>query len=290
MLLLLIAGAAAIAATAPTAAMAAVSSDRGGPITRSEVIWRAQHWMDQHPPYNQKGSATDAGGDFRYRTDCSGYVSMAWHLNANPNTQGLDGHSHEIARDELRAGDILNSFYDHTLIFHKWEDDHGGFSSYSFGGGSSDVEPPGPRVASGRSADGRLEAFAAGADGVYHSWQTAVNGAWSQWRFEGGPRNAQLSVAANADGVFHRWQTSLSAWSGWEGMSGPVNFELASDRSVDGRVEVFAVNGSTAGHNADGRIEVFATSSAGVHHKWQTGFSAWSEWGWVGTSAGPGIA
>ncbi len=41
-LLLLIAGAAAIAATAPTAAMAAVSSDRGGPITRSEVIWRAQ--------------------------------------------------------------------------------------------------------------------------------------------------------------------------------------------------------------------------------------------------------
>ncbi|MFB0632898.1 hypothetical protein ACEPPI_37095, partial [Streptomyces sp. AB3(2024)] len=228
MLLLLIAGAAAIAATAPTAAMAAVSSDRGGPITRSEVIWRAQYWMDQHPPYNQQGSAPDAGGDFRYRTDCSGYVSMAWHLNASPNTQGLPGYSHEIARDELRAGDILNSFYDHTLIFHKWEDDHGGFSYYSFGGGSSGVEPPGHfrtninnatidghpngdykalrydniveesatrphpyapgRVTSGRSADGRLEAFAAGADGVYHSWQTAVNGAWSQWRFEGGPR------------------------------------------------------------------------------------------------------
>ncbi|WP_202818912.1 hypothetical protein, partial [Actinosynnema sp. ALI-1.44] len=35
------------------------------------------------------------------------------------------------------------------------------------------------RVVSGRSADGRLETFAAGADGVYHSWQLAVNGDWS---------------------------------------------------------------------------------------------------------------
>ncbi|WP_372411022.1 hypothetical protein [Streptomyces luteireticuli] len=485
-----------------TTVKAAAPSDRGGPITRSEVIWRAQFWVDQHPRYDQKGSADGPGGDYRYRTDCSGYVSMAWHLDDNPNTERLPGFSHEIGRNELRPGDILNSFRDHTLIFHKWEDDRGGFSYYSFGGGASGVEPPGHlraninnatidghpngdykalrynniieesatrphpyasgRVVSGRSADGRLEAFAAGADGVYHSWQTAVNGDWSPWRLERGPRNAQLAVASNADGrlelfalsdstldhmwqtgpsgdwsgwenfgtggyrlaagnnadgrievfasnatgvfhrwqsapsggwagwegvgggpansrlametsadgrlevfalsdstfghlyqaqanggwsawenfgggghgltvnhntdgrlevfasgpagVFHRWQTGFSSWSDWVGTNGPANSQLTSDRSADGRVEVFAINGSTAahiwqtdpnapysawetfgtggteiaaGHNADGRIEVFASSAAGVFHKWQTGFATWSEWGWVGNSAGP---
>ncbi|MEV0785855.1 peptidoglycan DD-metalloendopeptidase family protein, partial [Streptomyces sp. NPDC050423] len=37
------------------------------------------------------------------------------------------------------------------------------------------------RVVSARSADGRLEAFAAGADGVYHAWQLQANGDWSAW-------------------------------------------------------------------------------------------------------------
>ncbi|WP_405860748.1 peptidase M23 [Streptomyces sp. NBC_00090] len=127
------------------------------------------------------------------------------------------------------------------------------------------------RVVSGRSADGRLEAFAAGADGVYHSWQTSVNGAWSQWRFEGGPRNAQLAVAANADGRLelfalsdstfdHMWQTAPSAgWSGW------ANFGTGGYRLA-------------AGNNADGRIEVFASNADGVFHRWQTGPTSWSEW------------
>ncbi|MCT9093229.1 M23 family peptidase [Streptomyces sp. ASQP_92] len=502
--LLLLAGVVALGVTTPAGAKAADSSDRGGPITRSEVIWRAQYWVDQAPSYNQHGTAPGPGGDYDYRTDCSGYVSMAWHLDAAPNTQGLPGYSRPIGRDELRPGDVLNSFRDHVLIFHEWLDDQGGFSYYSFGGGSSGVEPPGHfraninnasldghpngdyqalrylniteesaarphpyasgRVVSGRSADGRLESFAAGAEGVYHSWQTEVNGGWSAWRFEGGPRNAQLAVASNADGrlelfalsdstldhmwqtgpsagwsgwanfgtggyrlaagnnadgrievfasnstgvyhrwqtapsggwdewkgiagapttarlametsadgrlevfalsdsvfghlwqtevnggwstwdkfgdgghdltvnhntdgrlevfasnssgVFHRWQTGFATWSEWVGTDGPANAQLASDRTLDGRVEVFAINGSTAAHiwqtdpnapysawanfgeggtgistgrNVDGRIEVFATNKTGVFHKWQTGFASWSQWGWVGDSAGPGI-
>ncbi|CAL9674047.1 hypothetical protein SUDANB105_07740 [Streptomyces sp. enrichment culture] len=135
------------------------------------------------------------------------------------------------------------------------------------------------RVVSGRSADGRLEAFAAGADGVYHSWQTAVNGAWSQWRFAGGPRNAQLAVASNADGrleVFalsdttfdHMWQTAPSAgWSGWQ------NFGTGGHRLA-------------AGNNADGRIEVFASNANGVFHRWQTAPSGgWA--GWEDVVGGP---
>ncbi|MFB7267535.1 hypothetical protein ACFCXH_36160, partial [Streptomyces nojiriensis] len=45
----------------------------------------------------------------------------------------------------------------------------------------------------------------------------------------------------------------------------------------------------TATTNADGRIEVFGTSGAGVFHKWQTGFSTWSGWAWVGDTAGPAV-
>ncbi|MDG4864183.1 peptidase M23 [Streptomyces sp. T-3] len=138
------------------------------------------------------------------------------------------------------------------------------------------------RVVSGRSADGRLEAFAAGADGVYHSWQTAVNGEWSPWRFAGGPRNAQLAVASNADGrlelfalsdstLDHMWQTGPSAgWSGW------AKFGTGGSRLA-------------AGNNADGRIEVFASNAEGVFHRWQTAPSgSWA--GWEGTHGGPAHA
>ncbi|MEU1419924.1 peptidoglycan DD-metalloendopeptidase family protein, partial [Kitasatospora sp. NPDC005751] len=53
------------------------------------------------------------------------------------------------------------------------------------------------RVVSARSADGRLEVFAAGANGVSHAWQTAVSGAWSEWETLGGPGGAELAIAPN---------------------------------------------------------------------------------------------
>ncbi|MEU1419923.1 M23 family peptidase, partial [Kitasatospora sp. NPDC005751] len=117
-------------------------------------------------------------------------------------------------------------------------------------------------------------------------------------------------------GVFHRYQTDPTTWSGWEPTGGPADAQLTSERSPDGRVEVFAINGSTAEHlwqtgvnapygpwtafgdagteivataNADGRIEVFGTSAAGVHHRWQTGFATWSPWTWLNTTPGPAV-
>ncbi|GAA0245418.1 hypothetical protein GCM10010492_50990 [Saccharothrix mutabilis subsp. mutabilis] len=135
------------------------------------------------------------------------------------------------------------------------------------------------RVVSARSADGRLEAFAAGADGVYHAWQTAVNGGWSEWRFVGGPRGAQLGIAANGDGRLelfalsdstfdHMWQSSPSgAWSGWANFGGG-GYRVA------------------VGANADGRIEVVASNASGVFHRWQTG-AGWSAWEGLG---GPSLS
>jgi hypothetical protein len=147
------------------------------------------------------------------------------------------------------------------------------------GGGGPKHPYASGRVVSGRSADGRLETFAAGADGVYHSWQLTVNGDWSAWQSVGGPHNSQLAIATNSDGRLelfalsdstfdHIWQTAPSAgWSSWENFGGG-GYRVA------------------AGNNADGRIEVMASNANGVFHRWQTSPS--SGWGnWEGTAGGP---
>ncbi|MYW05822.1 hypothetical protein, partial [Streptomyces sp. SID3343] len=129
------AGAAQATSTHVTAA-AAANSTVSGPITRSEVLERARYWYDRRANfvYNQGGSYRDSTGT-SYRTDCSGYVSMAWHLGYSPNTVGLaDTQTYEIPRSQLKPGDILNSYYDHVILFEKWDDDaHTTFSYYSFG-------------------------------------------------------------------------------------------------------------------------------------------------------------
>ncbi|MFE5584402.1 hypothetical protein ACFQ87_24245, partial [Kitasatospora sp. NPDC056531] len=122
----------AFTATASHAASAASSVD--GSISRSEIIARAQYWLGKSISYSQNDSYPDADGR-NYRTDCSGYVSMAWHLGTSANTQSLaDSYTTEISRSDLKPGDILNSYYNHVILFEKWEDDaHTTFSYYSFG-------------------------------------------------------------------------------------------------------------------------------------------------------------
>ncbi|MGW4383781.1 FG-GAP-like repeat-containing protein [Kitasatospora sp. NPDC004531] len=127
---------AATAVTVLTATTAQAASAVDGQITRGEILQRAQYWYNQRAniPYNQGGSYGDSSGR-NYRTDCSGFISMAWHLGSSANTQGLaDSYTTEISRSQLKPGDILNSYYDHVLLFEKWDDAaHTTFSYYSFG-------------------------------------------------------------------------------------------------------------------------------------------------------------
>ncbi|MFI5728708.1 RHS repeat-associated core domain-containing protein [Kribbella sp. NPDC051587] len=112
------------------------------PISRDEIIKRAQEWFDNQPGgYDQQGYSWGPGEGPRYRRDCSGYVSMAWHLGENHWTGSLPEVSSEISRDDLQAGDILDSKptvpheLQHTFLFEKWIDKAAGtFSYYSFGG------------------------------------------------------------------------------------------------------------------------------------------------------------
>jgi hypothetical protein len=105
------------------------TADRGGAtITRAEVLTRAENWFKQRAqiPYNQGGKFPDEEGQ-AYRTDCSGFVSMAWHLTSQVNTRSLPSIAHVIAKSDLQTGDVLDAAqgagnYDtgHVVLFVRW--------------------------------------------------------------------------------------------------------------------------------------------------------------------------
>src|SRR5206468_2024390 len=86
------------------------------------------------------GSAWDIDGSRLYRTDCSGLVDNAWHLNSDPDTDALGSGSYStpIAGSDLKPGDILDYLdgdhaQHHVILFEAWESDHVHFSYLSFG-------------------------------------------------------------------------------------------------------------------------------------------------------------
>ncbi|MFF9977798.1 C40 family peptidase [Streptomyces erythrochromogenes] len=91
-------------------------------ITRSSVIARAKSWVGIGLRYSGGGRH---GG---YRTDCSGFVSMAWDLDSSllTNTFGPRGVTEQISKGELKAGDALldddSGAGGHIVLFEKWVD------------------------------------------------------------------------------------------------------------------------------------------------------------------------
>ncbi|MFE2356946.1 FG-GAP-like repeat-containing protein, partial [Streptomyces parvulus] len=108
----------------------AADSSVGGQITRAEVINRAKTWVAAGVPYSMTSYRTDANGT--YRTDCSGFVSMAWHLksssanNYGETTGTLLNFTSSIDKDSLKPGDILLNpaagASGHVVIFNGWTD------------------------------------------------------------------------------------------------------------------------------------------------------------------------
>ncbi|ALG08251.1 hypothetical protein [Kibdelosporangium phytohabitans] len=89
-------------------------------VTRSQVLARAQTWIDARVPYSQAACHDNQQGS--YRTDCSGYVSMAWGLRRSFTTSDIHLVSHTIARSDLRPGDALNNAGSHMALFVGWAD------------------------------------------------------------------------------------------------------------------------------------------------------------------------
>lgn len=118
-------------------------------ISRSWVLERAQVWVLAKVPYSQKRSATVEGSLIPtstpghlyagYRTDCSGYVSMAFNLrtkSGNPyslSTATLRPRLTRISKADLLPGDVIlrpndlvidgkRVAYGHAVIFGEWTD------------------------------------------------------------------------------------------------------------------------------------------------------------------------
>ncbi|WP_329522446.1 protein kinase domain-containing protein [Spirillospora sp. NBC_01491] len=146
------------------------------------------------------------------------------------------------------------------------------------------------------SADGRIEVFVRGADDhLWHVWQVARDGGWSNWEDVSGyrplPNDGPLVVAGDpaahgsadgrievfvrgADGhLWHVWQVARNGnWSGWQ--------NLSRDRPLPNG-DLLLVAGDPAAHSsADGRIEVFVRGVNGhLWHVWQVARDGdWSDW------------
>ncbi|MFE4592198.1 hypothetical protein ACFRK6_21225, partial [Streptomyces laurentii] len=121
------AGASGRSITSSQSATLAADSTVGGEITRDEILARAQSWIDQQVPYSQTMYHTDANGT--YRQDCSGFVSMAWHLsssagnNYGETTWTLPQFADRLGGlDDLRPGDMIDDEDQHVVLFKAWTD------------------------------------------------------------------------------------------------------------------------------------------------------------------------
>ena len=118
-------------AGAVSPARAALPSAIDGPITRAEIIDRAESWVGvSHSPTDL---FPDVGNSRVYRRDCAGLVDMAWHLGADHRTGTLPTVSTPIRRSDLAPGDILLDASTHVILFDRWEPDRVHFSYYSLG-------------------------------------------------------------------------------------------------------------------------------------------------------------
>ena len=98
----------------------------GGYISRTEVLSRAKYWVNRHVPYSMYAWTYDPQGR-NYRTDCSGFVSMALHLPESANTVTLPKYVYRISWSDLRPGDVVGTLgygtegsNGHVVIFNGW--------------------------------------------------------------------------------------------------------------------------------------------------------------------------
>jgi len=83
-------------------------------ITRDDVLRRAHSWVAKRVRYSQR--STYQG----YRRDCSGMVSMAWHLDRSYSSRTIGSRARRVATSRLRPGDAVLT-PGHVEIFGGWK-------------------------------------------------------------------------------------------------------------------------------------------------------------------------
>jgi hypothetical protein len=97
------------------------SGSSASAIVRNDIMTRGRSWIDERVPYSQSSTHKNQFGS--YRTDCSGYVSMAWALDQSRTTYTLWDVTKPIGGAELQPGDALlkdSGGTDHVALFVRW--------------------------------------------------------------------------------------------------------------------------------------------------------------------------
>lgn len=134
------------------AAFKAAGITYGGKIKRSVVIARAKNWYSRNVPYSQSAYAWDVNHGKKYRTDCSGFVSMTWALTSSHTTRDLNKYGTAVGWGTLKPGDMLLRAGHHVQLFEKWADSKKTvFWIYEEGSTASDMNHYKVRVASSKA-------------------------------------------------------------------------------------------------------------------------------------------
>ena len=122
----------------------------GGSVAWCDMQASIQYWAGLDDiQYNQNAHTLNWYGDRYYRQDCSGLVSMAWHLDTSSSdnwgawTGNLPDFGTKVSTAYgttsayVHPGDALNNQSEgHAVIFAGWASDHKHFSVWSFGDGT----------------------------------------------------------------------------------------------------------------------------------------------------------
>ena len=120
------------------------TSSIGGPISPSEMMSRAQYWVNNNVPYTESGATAADPEGTQYREDCSGFVSMAWHLNTSlivtdpapydfTNVDGTPNTAYDTgigAFSNLQQGDAMAYPHQHIFLFNQWTNKANGDFTY----------------------------------------------------------------------------------------------------------------------------------------------------------------
>jgi hypothetical protein len=299
----------AMALTGLTAQHASAESSVGGTIGTSEILSRAKNWYDRDIPYSQTSTATDVNGRY-YRTDCSGFVSMAWHLSSSLTTSTLPDVSTVISKSSLRPGDALDNTSDgHVVLFVKWLDkSEGTFSFYQEANPSIDMAYGTADIDSGNIAGLSYANYQALR--YDNSTDDSATATAADWKLQT-VVNTSTSIYHNVRNASGTWQTN---WGSVEGQSGSIgNIRAVADAAVSGDTHVLAVNSDDTLYHAirysDGdwspfrsvehvagqlsgitdvaavsigqELHVVAVANGALYHTMRHADGSWDDWGSV---------
>lgn len=105
------------------------NSSYKGEISRKEILSRGEYWVSRHIPYSMSAYYPDPDGR-KYRTDCSGFVSMALHASApGLSTVSLPEIAKAISWEDIQPGDFVGTLGSgtggaagHVTLFKSWAD------------------------------------------------------------------------------------------------------------------------------------------------------------------------